>query len=93
MKLVGSTWSCPCGANVSVSDIKTVLSKQVKRTLETTRMEPALSDEVGAALHNSYCDILEEMYSVTCHPWAGLVMPERMLWKAIRTMRGNKSVT
>ena len=91
MKLVGSVWSCECGGQLSVSDVKSRLSRQVKRTLETARTEPVGSDDVGVAVQ-SYCDILEEMYSLTSHPWAGLVMPEQMLWKAVRTMRGNKSV-
>ena len=91
MKLVGSDWSCDCGERRSCSDVKTSLSRQVKRSLETARTEPMMSEAVGGALQ-SYCDILEEMYSLTSHPWAGLVMPEQMLWKAIRTMRGNKSI-
>ena len=91
MKLVGSVWSCECGGQLSVSDVKSRLSRQVKRTLETARTEPVGSDDVGVAVR-SYCDILEEMYSLTSHPWAGLVMPEQMLWKALRTMRGNKSI-
>ena len=52
-------------------------------------MESMMGDDIGGALR-SYCDILGEMYRVTEHPWAGLVMPEQMLWKAIRTMNGNK---
>ena len=92
MKLVGSVWSCDCGGQLSVSEVKNRLSRQVKRTLETARAEPVVGEDVGGALE-SYCDILGEMYRVTSHPWAGLVMPERMLWKAVRTMRGNKSVS
>ena len=91
MKLVGSVWSCECGGQLSVSDVKSRLSRQVKRTLETARTEPVESEEVGSALE-SYCDILDQMYHLTSHPWAGLVMPEQMLWKAVRTRRGNKSV-
>ena len=91
MKLVGSVWSCDCGGQISISDVKTRLSRQVKRTLETARTEAVVSEDVGVAVQ-SYCDILEEIYRLTSHPWAGLVMPEQMLWKALRTIRGNKAV-
>ena len=91
MNLVGSVWRCECGGQISVSEVKSRLARQVKRTLETARTEPVVSEDDGGALE-SYCDILQQMYSLTSHPWAGLVMPERMLWKAVRTMRGNKSV-
>ena len=91
MKLVGSVWSCDCGGQISVSEVKNRLSRQVKRTLETARTESMVSEDVGVALR-SYCDILQEIYSLTSHPWAGLVMPEQMLWKALRTIRGNKSI-
>ena len=91
MKLLGSVWSCDCGGRVSISEVKSRLSKQVKRTLETARTESVVSEDVGVAVQ-SYCDILQEIYNLTSHPWAGLVMPEQMLWKALRTIKGNKSI-
>ena len=91
MTLVGSVWSSDSGGQLSVSEVKTRLSRQMRRTLETARTEPVAREEMGEAVA-SYCDILEEMYRLTSHPWAGLVMPEQMLWKALRTMKGNKSV-
>ena len=92
MELEGSVWVCHCGANMAASQVNTILSRQVKRTLETARMESSLGVDVGEALR-SYCDILGELYRLTSHPWTGLEMPERMLWKAIRTKNGNKHVT
>ena len=91
MELKASVWSCTCGAKISPGDLKSLLSKEVKRTLETARLETALSVDPGTAVRR-YCDILDSLYRLTSHPWSGLVMPERMLWKAIRTMNGNKLV-
>ena len=88
MKLSGGTWTCMCGKERSEGQVTAMVAELVRKVMETIQME-ALAGDFPLAV-KSYSDILTKLYSVVAHPWRGLVMPEQMLWKAIRMVRGNR---
>merc|ERR1711892_246465 len=88
MNLRSGTWSCTCGKERSEVQVTAMVAELVRKVMETIQME-AMTGGFPLAV-KSYSNILTALYSVVAHPWRGLVMPEQMLWKAIRMVRGNR---
>ena len=76
-----------CGKERSEQEVTSLVAHLVRRVMDTIKME-AMTGDFSKSV-NSYRDILTQMYSVVEHPWRGLIMPEQMLWKAIRMLWGN----
>ena len=87
MKLRSGTWSCSCGKRRSENQVTGMVGEIMRKVMETIQMEAMTGDFSLSMQH--YSDLICQLYSVVAHPWRGLVMPEQMLWKAIRMVKGN----
>ena len=88
MKTSGEEWLCQCGKRVGQKQVTALLADHMRKLMETMKME-AMTGDFMMSIKN-YSNILKSLYSVAEHPWRGLVMPEQMLWKAIRMVHGNR---
>jgi len=88
MKLRGDTWVCMCDKERSEGQVKARVAELVRKVMDIVQME-ALTGDFSLSV-GRYRDILTDLYEVVTHPWRGLVMPEQMLWKAVRMVWGNR---
>ena len=88
MTLRGGAWTCKCGKERNEGQVTARVAELVRKVVDTVQME-ALTSNFSQAVE-SYSSILSGLYSVVSHPWRGLVMPEQMLWKAVRMVWGNR---
>ena len=87
MVLRRGAWSCSCGKVRSESQVQAMVGEIMRKVMETMQVEAMTGDFSLSMQH--YSDLISKLYSVVAHPWRGLVMPEQMLWKAIRMVKGN----